>query len=393
MDIQTVVSILFVLALTVFLAVKRKDVVVQKMLFPILYFAMYRTNWGLTSMSAVAKKCARPIKYLSFCGILIGFVGMVFIVVELGYNIYRLIMYPGGIAGVGIIQPFAPHIPGTIFVPFFYFVIAVFIIAIIHEFSHGITARTYNLRIKSSGFAFLGIVFPILPAAFVEPDEKQIKKKPALQQLSIYAAGPFSNILFAFAVLAVIFIVFSPISAAMLEMQGVLITDFLDGAQKSPAQTAGMKKGELITQINGVVLTQQNSLSGIIQQQKPGDTIVITTNESVYRVIAGENNGRAVLGVMAKPYFVVKEVFKQKYGNFLPKVISWFAGLFEWLFILSLGIGLFNLVPLGPIDGGRMLRTALHKFLNQHKAERIFVVVSSVCLSALLFNIVLAVVR
>lgn len=391
MDIQTVASILFVLLLTLFLALKRKDIVVQKMLFPVLYFAMYRTNWGLASMSSVAKSLVKPIKYLSFCGILIGFIGMALIVVELAYNIYRLILYPGGIAGVGIIQPFAPRIPGTIFVPFFYFVIAVFIIAIIHEFSHGVTARAYSMRVKSSGFAFLGILLPILPAAFVEPDEKQIKKKPALQQLSVYAAGPFSNIVLAFAVLAIIFLVFAPISSAMLEMKGVLITDFTN--QNSPAQLAGMKRGELITQINDVILTQQNSLSSIIQQQKPGDTIIVTTNESVYRVAVGEINGKAVLGVMAKPYLVVKDTFKQRYGTFLPKVIGWFSGLFEWLFILSLGIGLFNLVPLGPIDGGRMLRTVLHKFLKQNKAERVFVIISSFCLSALFFNIVLAIIR
>ena len=45
---------------------------------------------------------------------------------------------------------------------------ALAIVAIPHEFAHGIFARLNNLRVKSSGFALFG---PIL-AAFVEPDEK-----------------------------------------------------------------------------------------------------------------------------------------------------------------------------------------------------------------------------
>lgn len=40
--------------------------------------------------------------------------------------------------------------------------------------------------------------------------------------------------------------------------------------------------------------------------------------------------------------------------------------LFNWVFILNMGIGLFNLLPLKPLDGGHMLEVLLsYKFHEQ----------------------------
>ena len=90
--------------------------------------------------------------------------------------------------------PYVPEIFKLNFLPPFYFtywIIAIAVIAICHEFSHGIFARRYGVKIKSTGFGFLG---PLL-AAFVEPDEKQMQKKPKFQQITILSAGTFANII------------------------------------------------------------------------------------------------------------------------------------------------------------------------------------------------------
>ena len=64
--------------------------------------------------------------------------------------------------------------------------------------------------------------------------------------------------------------------------------------------------------------------------------------------------------------------------------------LIFWLAILSLGVGLFNLIPLGPIDGGRMFLTALEHLTHQARAATIWKSVSFVVLGILLTNVVLA---
>ena len=45
---------------------------------------------------------------------------------------------------------------------------------------------------------------------------------------------------------------------------------------------------------------------------------------------------------------------------------------FAILFVLNLGIGLFNLVPIGPLDGGRMLQLACHKLFDREKGNKIW---------------------
>jgi membrane-associated protease RseP (regulator of RpoE activity) len=46
-------------------------------------------------------------------------------------------------------------------------------------------------------------------------------------------------------------------------------------------------------------------------------------------------------------------------------------GLFFWLALLNIGVGLFNLLPMGPLDGGRILLTTFTKFFGEKKAKKI----------------------
>ena len=51
----------------------------------------------------------------------------------------------------------------------------------------------------------------------------------------------------------------------------------------------------------------------------------------------------------------------------------------KWVFIINIGLGLANLLPIGPLDGGRMLLTVLTSiyawfyvnFKTRHKKSRI----------------------
>src|SRR3989338_5431196 len=107
-------------------------------------------------------------------------------------NIYVIFTKPEATPGVGLVLPFKAK--GVFFVPFFYWMISLFVIAIVHEFSHGLIARANNLKVKSSGFAFVGLIVPIIPAAFVEPDEKELRKRLHREQLNVFSSGPLSNV-------------------------------------------------------------------------------------------------------------------------------------------------------------------------------------------------------
>ena len=74
-------------------------------------------------------------------------------------------------------------------------------------------------------------------------------------------------------------------------------------------------------------------------------------------------------------------------------IIIWLMGLLYWLYVLNLGIGLFNLAPMGPLDGGRMLLVALQQFLEEKKAIKYWKNIGIFFLALVLINILFAFVR
>ncbi|MBU4493578.1 MAG: site-2 protease family protein, partial [Nanoarchaeota archaeon] len=171
---------------------------------------MYKTKLGLKSMDRMAKKHPKFLKYLAYAGIVIGFLGMVAMCVILIQNFYSLVTKPAAVSGLMMVLPFEAE--GIFYVPFFYWIISIFLLILVHEFSHGVIASLYKIKVKSSGLGFLNIFIPVIPLAFVELDEKELRKRPKMQQLSVFAAGSFSNIIFAFVVLALIVFVITPVS-------------------------------------------------------------------------------------------------------------------------------------------------------------------------------------
>jgi len=388
MDIQTQCAFIFIGCMLLFLYINRKKIIIQKIFYPFLYFVMYRTKLGLKLMDRMAKKHPKFLKYLAYVGVVIGFFGMVAMAVMLVSNFYNLITKPAAVSGVMMVLPFKAE--GVFYVPFFYWIISIFLLAVVHEFSHGVIARLYNIKIKSSGLAFLNIIVPVIPAAFVEPDEKELRKRPHIQQLSVFAAGPFSNIIFAFVVLAIIGFVMVPVSNAIFNYDGVLVTGFTPGNETFPAENAGMTENELIIGIDNFPISTVENFTEIMQNKIPGETIAITTTTTNYNITLAEspdNESIGYLGIYLTQNQEIKKNILQKYGKILPDIFIWFIGLFYWLYVLNLGIGLFNLVPLGPIDGGRMLQLLMHKFFKKKKGDKIWKAISLVFLGLILINV------
>ena len=369
MDFQTIAAVVFLAVLAIFILLKRKKLDTKQIIPYFLYFSMYKTTWGLKFMDSVAKKHRKLMVYIGYLGILIGFLGMIAISYALISNIYVLFTKPEAMPGVGLVLPFKAK--GVFFVPFFYWIIAIFVIAVVHEFSHGLIARAHNLKVKSSGFAFLGLIIPIIPAAFVEPDEKELRKRSHKEQLSIFAAGPFSNIAAAFLFVAVASFILAPLANAVIEPNGVKVTDYVKGT--FPAEAAGIKIGEIIKQVDNTPTLYVNNLSIVLKSKKPNEVVAIRTDKSSYQIKLAknpENESLAYMGAYLEQSTKIKDNVQAFYGEFLPNSLIWAYGLLVILVVLNFGIGLFNLVPIGPLDGGRMLQLVLHRLFDKERGDK-----------------------
>lgn len=389
MDFQTISAIVFLVLLGLFLFFRRRNVHLQKLLFPLLYVVLYRTKLGLPQMDRWAARFPRLVRGFGYFSVVIGFLGMAVICIMLLHSLYAFLTAPAAAPGVSLVLPFKAK--GTFYVPFFYWIITIFIIAVVHEFCHGLLARAHRIPLKSSGFAFLAAVIPVLPAAFVEPNEKVLGKQKAMAQLSVFAAGPVSNLVTA-ALAILLTLAISPVSNALFLPTGVTVNNLanMSDGSKYPAELSGILPGDRITHIDGVPVQRVKAFSQTLAAHKPGDRITLATNRSTHTFALAENPADP-----EKPYagvFVTQAAERNadilaQYGALPFTLTEWTSDLLFWLYALSLGIGLFNLLPLGPIDGGRMLKTALQSFFHEQRAHHIWKWTSVFFLALILINL------
>ena len=384
--IQAWLTVALIIILLAIVIIERRKIKLQKLLFPLLYIVIYRSNTGIRLMDKIAKAFPRFLRLLAFLSVVVGFLGMAFISYALFNNTLQLFLKPEAAPGV---QPVLPiNVKGVFFVPFIYWIIAIFLIAVVHEFAHGITARLYDMKVKSSGFLFISLLIPLIPAAFVEPDEKKVVKRPALQQYAMFASGAFSNLVFAGLILLVLIYPISPIAEKIFQIDGVKVVKL---TEKGPADLAGLKEGEIIKMVNDIKVKTIEDFTNFLSKAEPGDEITITTDKSAYTFLLHtnpENPKKPFVGISTTDNLVVSKGFTARYGKITADLFLWFISLMNWLFMLNIGIGLFNLAPLSVLDGGRMFRLAMQKIFTKQNGDRIWHLVSMVFVLMIVVNLV-----
>jgi S1-C subfamily serine protease len=76
------------------------------------------------------------------------------------------------------------------------------------------------------------------------------------------------------------YLALSPAAAAQLNVtatQGALIESVVDG---SPAEDAGLQKGDIVTKIDGKELTTESAFAEIVDSHKPGDVVSLTVERN-----------------------------------------------------------------------------------------------------------------
>lgn len=390
MEMITFAAFIFVLGTLIF-----KDR--SKVRFEGLAF-IRRTEKANKFIDNTAKKHSRAWRVLALIGVIVAIPVMV-----IG-SFYMLItavdVVTGKLAagGAGIVLPgpvsSPTAVPGVFVVPWWIWIIGIACVMIPHEFFHGIMFRLERIRVKSVGW----VVFIVLPGAFVEPDEIQLKKSKRSSKMKAMAAGSFANLLVAFII--AIFLSTLTFFAPASQPSGLFFQQ-VNGTPASEYNITGV-----IVAINNNPVQTERELVAELAKYKPNGTISVTTRalqpnssvyfngrfetiipqaaiysklgeERVYTIKLAENpqNGKAFLGIAN-----ILQIHDTR--NLLALQI---INLLVWIYVFSFGIGLVNMLPLKPLDGGLLFEEIVGRFTTRTKI--IVNVVSIVVLILLLINI------
>ena len=420
---------LFVLFISVFLYKRRHNLKREGLLY------LYRTKLGIQFIEWTTGRYNLLLKKMQYPIIISGYLLMFFGLWMILKVAYFYITSPGIAKAlkVPIIMPLVPYLPELFkidFLPPFYFtywIVIIAIIAIPHEFAHGIFARLNKIRILSTGFGFLG---PFL-AAFVEQDDKQMQKAKKFSQLSVLAAGTFANVLMTllFGLILLVFFTacFSPaglnfnmysVGSVNLSSISSIGSDYLGNsslvridannksyfadpkllnesfASKEESTFVFDDSPAIRAQLSGAIAEIGNNkirgyqdLNTTLLSYKPGDNVLIKTidsknNVKEYNITFADKGGRAFLGVGLLPQtrtgafsFLYNWLAKIKdpfvyYQSNLGDFGVFIYDLLWWIVIINLSVALMNMLPLGIFDGGRFFYISFWALTRSEKAGK-----------------------
>lgn len=344
--------------------------------FPLI---MWRTEKFKNFIKRMANLSPKFWKWFMNIGIVISYIAMIYITWTLVSSLSSMLETPS----VSLVIP-GVEMPGSsIYVPLGYGLIALATVLIVHEFSHGILAIVEKINVKSVGL----MLFAILPGAFMEHDEEEMKEAKKSSKLRIYAAGSMANITLAVMALLIVSAVGSYVIPSTFEEDGIEV-DRLVG--DSPASKV-LKEGMIIESIDNHKVHDSNSYVNAVNNLKPGQNITIGTNEGDYSIILDKNpnnESKGYMGIQAAKHYELNDGVASIYGDTLPWIWFGVLELFQWICILNLGIGLFNLLPLKPLDGGHMFETLLSYKLPKYFYKPIVNSLSLILGMIIIFSIV-----
>ncbi len=332
-----------------------------------LFVIMWRTKRVLGFIDRLASRGRKFWKVYGDVGIALGFLGMAFVFYALLKTAIATIQTHGKQAGVQLV------IPGLT-IPLWYGLVGLAVVMVVHELSHGVVARADKLPLKSVGL----VLFFVIPGAFVEPDEEELKRAPLRTRLRVYGAGSLANLLVALLALLIMNFALTPLlQPAGIEVAGVI--------SDSPASGV-LEKGDVIVAINGTAIKTLEDFENFINTTRPNQTIAITVlrngEEKTVKLKLGareDNPERPFIGIYLGQHY------RSRIGH--ENIVFPLFFSFYWIYFLNFGIGLMNLFPLVPLDGGRMLDDLLKEYIPEGIAKPLRYAVIAIGLTLLGLNL------
>ncbi len=294
-------------------------------------------------------------------------------------------------------------IPGlNPYLPWTYGWIALVVTIIIHEAGHGIVARVYNVKVESTGLLLI-LGFPI--GAFVNIAQEELSRTPLKQKSAILTAGPLNNMVIAIVSLIALYFIASsltPISTHSVPQYGVVVVGVGD---HSLAGSIGLSKGAIVETVAGQKVHNTDDLLKLLKSNL-GNTVRIMwqdgSGHQITRSVTLPKSvqpNQGVLGVsitngipdpvqvltkyrdaftfrsnpiiLLFPPTIVQEVvpysdlMATKYhSSILGSAFPAVANMFFWLMFFNFNVGIFNALPIGPLDGGQYYKSVIESRVN-----------------------------
>ena len=326
------------------------------------YSLTYKNQNVQLVLTRLLSKTQRATKLFSNISVIAGFIMMGFAFWYLISNLSNLLVKPELSNAITLLIPGVTIQSTSSLV---YFLLCIPIVLVIHEGAHGIVATLEKIKIKTGGFA----VFIALFAGFVEPDEEEFAKARKISRLRVIGAGATSNVLFSFIIAGLL--IFNPSFALLMpdpirstfyhEPLGVPIVSVTEG---SGAAKAGLLKDDIITAINGVPIVNPQDFP---KNLKPGESALVsilrvgqTLQIPVVLTPSNDNATKGMLGILRAAF--------PSYQPVVPYYIHWSPEVFMfllWLWMLSFFIGIFNMLPLPILDGGKFIHSIIEKKISE----------------------------
>jgi len=362
-------AIIYVLIAWVVIFGVAKGLKLEKYGFTIKPYSLTYKNYKVQdALIRVLGRTRRGIRVFADVSVIAGFLMMGFAFWFLFSNITNFFVQPTEFAELTVLIPGVTLTSGSAIM---YFLLSIPIVLVVHEGAHGIVGVMEKIGIKTGGFA----IFIAMFAGFVEPDEEQFSKAKKISRLRLIGAGPTSNVIFAFALGAILFtnpmfamVVPEPFLSSFYEEaeDGVLVLSVIEGGG---AQQAGIQENDVIIKINDV------NIASAIDLQKnpvePGEMVNVTILRDGSQVVfpvtimeSPDDPERGLIGIMRndqppKPIYNIID-----WGLDTPMGFQ-FSMFLLWLWMISFFIGIINMLPLPILDGGKFIHTIIEGKISE----------------------------
>jgi len=337
-------------------------------LYPL--FLLLRTRKAVEPLDRLANRYPRFWDVVSRIAIVASVGLAAFAVYFLASNLSTFLFRPQEVGPQNIVIPLIIGV--TIRLEQIPFLLLAFgIILLTHEGMHGIIARREGLPVKSAGI----FLFFILPGGFVEPEPTAFRGAHPDKRLRVAAVGSFANLVTGLLAILLVFTLFSTNEGGLMVVQ-------VSADSRLPVN-------EVIVEIDGIPV---NSFTARNVNITLGKTITVKGLGGEYTFTPRpEFVGREfpiaalILGLGASQ---LDFYFPLRFGSADPLVEYNLYKTLNWIQIVSIGVAVFNMLPIQMLDGSLMLRSFLERYIKSAKRiNAISLAATAACLLLLGMNI------